>query len=56
MEGGKTMRSEEKPFEIQCRNRQSSVSERKKKRSLPWPENNYLHNKEKILMEISIMF
>lgn len=54
MEAGKAMRFEEKPSEIQCGNRQSSVSEKKKK--LPWPENNYLHNKEKILMEISVMF
>lgn len=28
----------------------------KKKKKIPWPENNYLHNKEKILMEISVMF
>ena len=53
MEAGKAMRFEEKSFEIQCGNRQSSVSEKKK---IPWPENNYLHNKEKILMEISVVF
>ena len=27
-----------------------------KKKKIPWPENNYLHNKEKILMEISVVF